>query len=249
MKKFLKKNKYFVLLLALILCITGGLSIYTLQKKLPKKQGGSNAPVNEVKPEEDNKTAEITGLTANYDRKGKQIRVSWSYSEHKSKVERVDLYLNNVYVGNVSNMSYYNLPQNVYGFPTDQNNIKLVLTLEEEMTVEKETQVFVYHVLTAKQEVEQSEHSTKVTLQYEFNKDHPVEIPKILLTSGDVDMSKEVSYVGTEITENGTMVTARTTYEFHWSDTPVTYQSFGVRWIFVDEQDNFDFQAVKGVKP
>lgn len=249
MKNYIKKNKFFIVLLILLIGISLSLGVYIIQKDTVKKKPTSNnQPIVDNGTDTTTKEAEINGFDSKYDRRTNQISVSWQYSSNASQIESVNLYLNNNYVANVSSVSYYNLVQNVYNFPTGNNIITLELILSDGKSIKKESNVFVDYILSAKQVVSQSDSATKVTLEYVYDKNQPVEIPKILFISGDIITNPIINYVTTEYKESGNLMTASCTYEFIWGETPVEYQTFGVRWKFADIQDSFDFQAVKGTK-
>ena len=175
----------------------------------------------------------------------KYIDVSWSYEKHNSSINGVGLYINDTYVDNVLDYSSYQISKDAFHYPTGENVLKLVLNLSNGKTVEKTTKVFVNYVVSMEQQVKQAGNATEVTLIYQYDEAHPVDVPSIFITDARI-VSGEIKYIGTKRKTNDGSVFAETTYQINWPEAVVTYQLFDVRWSFKDIQYSKDFQAEKG---
>lgn len=195
-------------------------------------------------PEPAKKTAEITQFEGEYRKDMKYIDVSWSYEKHNSSINGVGLYINDTYVDNVLDYSNYQISKDAFHYPTGENVLKLVLNLSNGKTVEKTTKVFVNYVVSMEQQVKQAGNATEVTLIYQYDEAHPVDVPSIFITDASI-VSGEIKYIGTKRKTKDGSVFAETTYQINWPEAVVTYQLFDVRWSFKDIQYSKDFQAEK----
>ena len=173
------------------------------------------------------------------------IDVTWSYEKHSSTINSVELYINNTYVDNVSDYSSYQISKDAYNYATGENVLRLILNLSNGKTVEKKTKVFVNYVISMEQSVRQVGNATEVTLKYQYDKVHPVDVPSIFITDASI-VSGEIKYIGTQTKTRDGSVYAETTYQINWPEAVVTYQQFDVRWSFKDIQYSKDFLAEKG---
>ena len=108
MKDFIKKNKFFMTLLAIMIIITAALVVYDVQKWYKSALPNEDNKEEEVqKPSEE--TTAITSFTGDYQRlqSGNLLYVQWNYSEAKDKVESVYLTLNDGNPIDVTNNRYY----------------------------------------------------------------------------------------------------------------------------------------------
>lgn len=247
MKTFLKKNGFFVFLLTVILLIIISLSVYIFVKNRPEAE----IPVEHNKPSDKPTTqikeTKITNLEGEYTQSTGNMKINWSYTQEGSKVKDAELYLNDGYIDTVTAFSYYDLSKSAYGYPTGNNIVKLVLNLEDGKKVEKTTTVFVDYLISMKQNVKQTSNSTKISLEYVYEKAHPVNIPEIT-TDGRAN-PVDIRYLKTTVKEEDGTMTAETTYEFFWEEVPVQYEQFGVRWKFNDIKESRDFEVEKGEAP
>lgn len=248
MKTFLKKNGFFVFLLTVILLIILSLSVYIFVNSRPAKEVPveQNKPANEETPK--TKETKITELEGEYTQSTGNMKITWRYTEEGSKVKSAELYLNDGYIDTVTSFSYYDLSKSAYGYPTGNNVVKLVLNLEDGKKVEKKVTVFVNYLISVKQYVKQTPNSTKISLEYVYEKAHPVEIPSIITTDGRATPTS-IQYLKTDMKEENGTITAESTYEFFWEDVPVQYEQFGVRWKFNDIKESKDFEVEKGEAP
>lgn len=233
--------------------ITTGLGTYVyVQKAAEKPKPVEKPPVITEEPEpEPEKIAEITNFEGYYDVSKKLVRLDWDYEEHASKITQVRLLYSKAGDSiNVAQFSSYDLPIDAFGLPTGNNAFTLRLILDNEEVIEETVYVKINYVLSVEQRVEQGDHRTRVTLDYQYDRANPVNAPSIQCMS-DVDCSM-VAYVDTKVVEENGRLKASTTYEFTWKETPVTYETFYVRWNFKDDQQiiyqNFDFEVTKGNK-
>lgn len=246
-KTYLKKNGFFIFLLTFIVLIIIALSLYMFvnaNTDTPIENG--NITENPVEEKEEPKTAEITSLETEYNKTLRYINVSWTYEEHESDVVSTYLYVNDTLVDNVSSYSSYQIAKDAYHYPTGNNTVKLVLNLANGETVEKTSTVFVNYVVDTEQSVKQENNSTILTLCYQYDESNPVDVPSIFITDASVSTSK-IEYIDTKRSTRDGSVYAETSYRIVWSENPVTYQTFGVRWSFKDIQYSRDFEAEKGV--
>ena len=223
-KTYLKKNGFFVFLLTVILLIIIALSVYIFVNTQAQQE-----PVKPV----------VTTPDLRY------IDVTWSYEKHSSTINSVELYINNTYVDNVSDYSSYQISKDAYNYATGENVLRLILNLSNGKTVEKKTKVFVNYVISMEQSVRQVGNATEVTLKYQYDKVHPVDVPSIFITDASI-VSGEIKYIGTQTKTRDGSVYAETTYQINWPEAVVTYQQFDVRWSFKDIQYSKDFLAEKG---
>ena len=243
-KTYLKKNGFFVFLLTVILLIIIALSVYIFVNTQEQREPAKPA-VTTPAPEPAKKTAEITQFEGEYRKDLKYIDVSWSYEKHNSSINGVGLYINDTYVDNVLDYSSYQISKDAFHYPTGENVLKLVLNLSNGKTVEKTTKVFVNYVVSMEQQVKQAGNATEVTLIYQYDEAHPVDVPSIFITDVSI-VSGEIKYIGTKRKTKDGSVFAETTYQINWPEAVVTYQLFDVRWSFKDIQYSKDFQAEKG---
>lgn len=243
-KTYLKKNGFFVFLLTVILLIIIALSVYIFVNTQAQQEPAKPA-VTTPDPAPAKTTAEITQFEGEYRKDLRYIDVSWSYEKHTSTISSVELYINNTYVDNVSDYSSYQISKDAYNYATGENVLRLILNLSNGKTVEKTTKVFVNYVVSMEQRVKQLDHATQITLNYQYDKAHPVEVPSIFITDASI-VSGEIIYIGTKTKTRDGSVFAETTYQINWPETVVTYQQFDVRWSFKDIQYSKDFQAEKG---
>lgn len=254
MKRFIVNNKFFVILLSMALIVTGFLSVYVVQKNISEQK--PSVPEQNDVPEDPDKPAEITALSAGYTRSsasanamsGNVITVSWAYNENSQKVSNVYLYLNDGEPISVSTYSFYELPQSVYDFPTGENKIRLELHLANGKTVEEERVIEVKPIISVKQDVVMEGSTLKVTLEYMYDAQRAVEVPEILITSNSSSYMPSVAYINTAYQQEGTRVMARSTYNFSWNTPEDISEKMSVRWKFNDITDSFDMVIKKPVK-
>ena len=214
-KTYLKKNGFFVFLLTVILLIIIALSVYIFVN--------TQAQQEPVKP----------------------VVTTPEPAPAKTTINSVELYINNTYVDNVSDYSSYQISKDAYNYATGENVLRLILNLSNGKTVEKKTKVFVNYVISMEQSVRQVGNATEVTLKYQYDKVHPVDVPSIFITDASI-VSGEIKYIGTQTKTRDGSVYAETTYQINWPEAVVTYQQFDVRWSFKDIQYSKDFLADKG---
>lgn len=246
-KTYLKKNGFFVFLLTVILLIIIALSVYIFVNTQAQQEPAKPA-VTTPDPVPAKTTAEITQFEGEYRKDLKYIDVSWSYEKHNSSISSVGLYINDTYVDNVLDYSSYQISKDAFNYPTGENVLKLILNLSNGKTVEKTTKVFVNYVVSMEQSVKQVGNATEVTLHYQYDEAHAVDVPSIFITDASI-VSGEIKYIGTQRKTKDGSVYAETTYQINWPETVVTYQQFDVRWSFKDIQYSKDFQAEKGKAP
>lgn len=252
MKKFrsyIKANGFFIFLLVILIAITGSLSIYTLYQKQQEKPS-LKEPVTKEEDPEPKKNAEITSFEGYYDATSKQVKLNWTYQENSTKVTSIKLlYKDGSDPITVTQFPSYDLPIELYNLPTGYNDFTLRLVLDNGDTLEKNTKVKIDFVLSAKQTIEQTDYSTKVTLTYVYDKSNPVSVPSIQCLSDTVDCSV-TNYIDTKVIEDHGRMSAQTTFEFIWSERPIKHAMYYVRWSFKDEDQNvyqnYDFQVTKG---
>lgn len=245
-KTFLKKNGFFVFLLTVIMFIIIALGVYIYINNYAEESTPSKEPGKTVNTAEDEKKkAEIKNFEGEYNQITRNIRISWTCAANDDKINKTILYLNDNYIDDVSSFSYYDLSKDTYGYPTGDNEIKLVMTLENGKTVEKKINVFVNYLISATQSVKQTNSSMQVTLTYVYEKAHSIKVPSI---TTDGHISEGAQYIDTKVDEKNGVITAKTTYEFYWND-PTTYQQFNVRWKFNDIKESRDFSVEKGIAP
>lgn len=243
LKKFLKKNSGFVLLLLLLLCITSSLGVYTVLKNRDVSTPEITLP-QEKEPVSEN--AEIRDFTGTYNRASGQILFRWEITQNNAEISNIHLYHNDNDLLNVTSYSSYDLPREGYAIPTGDNSFTLKLTQEDGKVIEKKITVFVDYVVTMEQVVTQAVNKTKITLVYQYEKRHPVNEPQMILLDDSIGFAY-LRYVGTTMNEKDGLITAKTTYEFTWNETPVNFETFSVRWSFKDINDSKDFTLEKGV--
>lgn len=96
-----------------------------------------------------------------------------------------------------------------------ENVLRLILNLSNGKTVEKKTKVFVNYVISMEQSVRQVGNATEVTLKYQYDKVHPVDVPSIFITDASI-VSGEIKYIGTQTKTRDGSVYAETTYQINW---------------------------------
>lgn len=229
MKAYLKKNAFFVSLLLILFIIILGLGIHKLvdMKEEPPKE--TPVEVDPTPPVNDKKPAEITSFEGSYSSKDNQVSLSWSYNENSSTVMSATLYHEDTYIANVTNYRHYDMLQNSFGFPTGKNKFTLKLQLADGKTIEKSKTVDISYIISSKQDVIVKDNLASVTLTYVYEKEHPVTLQKVL--TGDVPYAAP-KYVDTTYETNGSLVTAKTTFQFHWDSSLVAHEPFVMRWVF-----------------
>ena len=145
---------------------------------------------------------------------------------------------------NVTQNRYYDFLQSVFDFPTGENKVRLALVLDNDKIIEKEYTIFVKYIISAKQEVTLEHNVVRVTLEYVYDTQRPVNPPEILLTSVP-EVEPLVQYIDTQTSENGRRTTARSTFSFTWNDPSNIPSKFAVRWKFNEIPDSFDFNVTK----
>ena len=248
MKDFIKKNKFFMTLLAIMIIITAALVVYDVQKWYKSALPNEDNKEEEVqKPSEE--TTAITSFTGDYQRlqSGNLLYVQWNYSEAKDKVESVYLTLNDGNPIDVTNNRYYEFIQNVFAFPTGNNVLKLSLNLESGKVIEKEITVFVDYLISAQQTALRKNEVVEVTLEYVYGASNPVEVPKILITSMGNSIAPKVEYMDTVKENQGTYTKAITKYRFTWEKEEQVPESMNLRWKFNHIQDSYDFTLQKPI--
>lgn len=245
--EFLKKNKAFVLLLLVLLFITASLSTYIVMKDTMNNSQNPETKPNEP-DDEISENAEISDFYGNYDRTSRQIVFRWDVEANKATISNVRLYYDENELLNVTPYSSYDLPSENYGIRTGDNEFTLEVEQSNGKKIKKTITVFVDYVVSMEQSVKQKENQTEITLTYQYEKANPVDEPVMILLDDKIAYSY-LNYVGTTMSENGGVVTAKTTYRFTWSEFPVKYETFSVRWSFKDINDSGDFSLEKGVAP
>lgn len=246
MKTYLKKNGFFVFLLTVILFIIIALSVYIFVNMRNDEQAAAEPAQPTPTQTTTKEKAEITQFEGEYNKNLKYINVSWSYEKNASTISSVSLYINDIFVDNVQSYSSYQISKDVFHYPTGDNELRLVLNLSDGSTVETKTDVFVNYVVSMEQRVKQVENATEVTLCYQYDEAHTVEVPNIFITDASI-VGVDVQYVGTTKTSKDGSVFAETTYRIVWQETPVSYQRFSIRWSFKDISYSKDFEAEKGI--
>lgn len=250
MKRFIVKNKFFVILLSIAMIVILSLGVYIVQDR-----GNSRVPVDppSVTPGEDDKDKEaiIKSLSADYNSSAidNSISINWSISKNSSVIEKIKLYLNDNDPLDVTSFSSYSFTQGVYNFPTGDNKIKLEIILEDGESITKETTVYVDYIISLKQEVTIKGASLNITLEYEYMESNPVHTPTIL-TNDDFVVTPLVNFVDTQVKTNGNRITARTTYNFAWGSVESIPDKMSVRWKFNDLPVPFsrDYTVIKPEK-
>lgn len=243
-KTFFKQNGFFVFLLSVVLFIIIALGIYKYITKKSDTTTSSKDDVVEQVETVTKKNAEITFLDGEYNQRTQTMRVNWNISQNNEEIYKVALYLNNNYIDDVRSFSYYDLLMGSYRYPTGTNELKLIMTTNDGKVIEKKTKVFVDYLISAVQSEKQANDSTLVTLTYVYEKAHPIKVPSIV-TDGSV--AEGARYINTTYVEKDGLITAQTTYAFYWSDRPINYQQFMLRWKFNDIKESRDFQVRKGI--
>ena len=242
-KGFIRRNKFFVLLLSVLLLIILSLTIYILTQKLVEKNNTPiDVPTQEEPTQED---AMITEFLGTYNRMDDQIHFHWSYSAGKTEIESVHLYHSKDNPIDVSSYSSWTLPRDSYGLTTGDNDFTLIITQANGKEIKKTINVFVKYVVRFDQQVKQEEGRTRVTLTYQYQKEHPVKVPKLIMLDDTINYNR-MDYIDTKYKEENGMIIAKTTYEFQWYEYPVEYQQFSILWAFEDINDSVDFTLEKG---
>lgn len=254
MKKFIKKNKFFIVLLLFVIIAIVLLSAYMLQKSFDGRRSTDTSGEVE-KPSKKEESTKITAFSGRYtrsvgnDMNGNVITVSWAYHEGTQKVRNVYLYLNNGEPINVTKNSYYDFLQSVYDFPTGVNTVRLKLQLENGKTIEQELNVSVDDIIYAKQSVVMDETTLKVTLEYMYDAARPVSPPSILITAIDSNIMPVVTYVGTQQSASNKRIIAQSTFNFSWNKIKDIPKTMNVRWKFNSTADSFDELVKKPPAP
>ena len=187
-KGFIRRNKFFVLLLSVLLLIILSLTIYILTQKLVEKNNTPiDVPTQEEPTQED---AMITEFLGTYNRMDDQIHFHWSYSAGKTEIESVHLYHSKDNPIDVSSYSSWTLPRDSYGLTTGDNDFTLIITQANGKEIKKTINVFVKYVVRFDQQVKQEEGRTRVTLTYQYQKEHPVKVPKLIMLDDTINYNR-----------------------------------------------------------
>lgn len=213
-----------------------------MQKFMERSKAPIEVPTQEEPTQED---ARITEFLGTYNRMDDQIHFHWSYTVGKEEIESVHLYHMADNAIDVSSYSSWTLPRDSYGLTTGDNDFTLVITQSNGKEIKKQIKVFVKYVVNLDQEVKQEDGRTRVTLQYQYQKEHPVKVPKLIMLDDSINYTR-LDYVDTTYKEKNGMIIAKTTYEFQWYEYPVEYQQFSIRWAFEDINDSVDYTLEKG---
>ena len=246
-QSFFKRNKMFILIMSILLCIIISLLIYIFMDKLEEI---NNRPV-DVPVDTQNPTqadAKIIEFDANYNRSSDSVIFDWNYQSGSNEIEKVSLYQGDVFLTDVTSYRNWILSRENYGLTTGMNDFTLVITQKNGKKIKQSTQVFVKYVVKLNQTIEQKEGKTRLTLEYQYHKDHPVNVPRLMILDDSINYTR-LDYIATTYKEEGNMVKAKSVYEFTWYEHPVEYQQVYVRWSFTDINDNVDYMIDKGTPP
>lgn len=248
MKDFIKKNKFFMTLLTIMIIITTALVVYDVQKWYKSALSNEDNKEEEVQKPNEEATA-ITSFTGNYERSqsGNLLYVQWNYSEAKDKVASVYLTLNDGNPIDVTSNRYYEFIQSVFAFSTGNNVLKLTLNLENGKVIEKEITVFVDYLISAQQTAVRKNEVVEVTLEYVYDANNPVGVPEILITNMSNSLAPKVEYMDTVKEDQGTYIKAVTKYRFVWEKEEQIPESMNLRWKFNHIQDSYDFTLQKPI--
>lgn len=237
MKGFIQRNKMFVLIISILSIIILSLVCYIAFSDYTSIK---NKPIDE--PEEEViVTADgvvITDFSGRYSRGDDSISFSWNYKVNEASVESIQLYYNDQFIVDVTSYKTWTLPREGFGFHTGSNTFKLVITQTDGKVVEKTCNVAIKKVVKLEQSVKQDGSKTIVTLQYQYDKDSPVDTPRIILDNSAY--VSDIKYLNTTKKDLGSMIEARTSYQFTWNTINHEGEQIFVRWSFEDINDSFD---------
>ena len=237
MKGFIQRNKMFVLIMSLLSIIILSLVFYMAFSDYKTTM---NTPIEDTDEEVvlSSDGVVITDFSGRYSRNDDSISFSWNYKTNKASVESIQLYYGNQFLVDVTSYRTWTLPREGFGISTGANTFKLVITQEDGKVVEKTCIVNIKKVVKLQQSVEQNGTKTIVTLQYQYDQASPVDIPRIILDNSTY--VSDIKYLETTKKEIGSMVEARTSYQFTWNPIGHAGEQIFVRWSFEDINDSFD---------
>ena len=239
MKEFIQKNKMFVLIMSILSIIILSLVMYIY---FSDYQTSTKQPIDvpqEPAPEkvEDVQIKEFVGR---YSRATDQLTFRWDYKEETYPVESIYLYYNDQFISDVTSYKTWTIPREGFAFTTGANVFRLSITQSDGKVIEKETTVYIKKVVNLNQTVEYKDNKIIVSLQYQYEKSAPVDIPRLIFLD-DTSTISGVTYLDTKTKDLGTMVEATTSYEFTWNGVVAENQQVFVRWSFDDVNDSMDY--------
>lgn len=238
MKEFLKKNRFFVIIVIIFIALIIGLLTYTFFIKGQKNT--TPAPNNEEIVT--NEEAVISSFKGEFDTKKQQCNFSWTYRLNGQKANTITLWNKDSQLVDVSNYNSYSLPQSVFGLVSGENTFTLKLLLEDGNTVSSDVVVFIPIINSVKQDILTNDNNLSISLSYSYASGNEMEIPDIR-TFGDGSAMFSVSYQNTEYEQKDNTTTAKTTFTFNSTLPKEEWKNFTLRWVFAQLGLNYDFEV------
>lgn len=245
---FVYRNKMFVLIMSILIISIISLVVYIMIGKVKDNQLNSVEIPEQDEPshnEQISSDTRIQDFNGSYNRNTDQITFNWKLNIGEKGIDKVELKYNGNKLMDVSSYRQCYISREGYNIPTGDNEFILVVHQKDGKVIEEKTNVFIKYVVSLNQVVKQDGQKTKVTLEYQYNKKHPVKPPRLIVLD-DAIQYESMKYIGTDYKEVNDVVNEKTEYEFVWGEQPVEYKQVYVRWSFDEINDSVDFIMDKG---
>lgn len=190
MFKFIKSNKMFIFFLSIVIGFIGFVGISSIiesssevppvvENPEPPKDNGNDEPIKEKKE------LEINSFTGNFSDSKNTILFKWKITENDARINKVEIYKDNLYLQSVTNKSSVEYPIQSNGITTGANTFTLRVTTEAGHVVEKEITVqvdYLFDVSMTSQFVDNNlGKGVLLSITYSYHKKTPVGIPSLYM--------------------------------------------------------------------
>ncbi|MCI9311841.1 MAG: hypothetical protein HFE68_00580 [Erysipelotrichaceae bacterium] len=235
---FLRRNAMFVTLLGVILTCFVGFGIYRL---IEGNQAGAFIP-DATDPVENtpNTDGVIRSFEGTYGRDA-TVHLSWSIDRKDTELTSLRLYHEEKPIGgDMKDLSSFSMSESLYQFPSGECTFTLKATFANGSEDTREVRVFIAQVMGITMKTENSENGILLKLNYLYDENNPVEVPRVRFMSGN-SYALSLSYQKTNRTKSGSMMQAETIYLLHTDQLASGTYPITIRWIFDGANISKDF--------
>lgn len=256
MMNYIKQNKIFSVIMAVLLSVIFVLSFALIRGEmlsLPDEEAPEVIVEPPVDSQEPNITNPVTPIASKaliknffgtYHEDTHMIALSWKVIKNYSNIQSIHLYRDDVYIADVTNATSYELPINMYGVSTGPNLFQLKVDLEDEEDSFSSCYVTLDYVMDVVKDYQFVNNSLGkgmlLRLNYNYNKQTPVGVPQIKVTTtapGDV----MITHISTTEAELGSgYINATTTYFLDTSYLPEQSASWSIHYSFISVGVNIE---------
>lgn len=234
---YVKKNAVFVFLLAtLFIIIITLLILYNPFKNAPSSPLGRKEQPTKLQEKDDNIALSFEGNT----NKDSSIYLYWNLNVKSHKINSVYLYHGETMIADVTTLSSYTLPQDVYRFTGDHQLFTIKVNYDDNQEITADKEIYVVPILSKDFSLKQEDEKIYLSLTYTYQKNSKIDIPHIKIANAP-SYDFTVDFVNNDKTEKDGITTAVTTYVISSNQFKQGEYTLKFRWIFNSISTSYDF--------